>query len=95
MIIARFYRHIFLRRISCGDERTPVNRGKRRKYCQENFYLLPLCFSTRLEAQAQPQTDGPAIVNTLVLIALIELSEKRVEFDVRNRQELGGNWVNL
>ena len=48
-----------------------------------------------LEAQAHPQTDGPAIINTLVLIALIELSEKRVEFDIRNRLELGGNWVNL
>lgn len=95
MIIAQFYRHIFLRRISCGDERSR-KKGKRRKYCIEIFYLLPRVFpGTCLEAEAQPQTNGPAIIDALVLIALVELSEKRVGIDLRNRQELPGNRVNI
>ncbi len=59
--------------------------------------ILPfaLCSGTCLEAEAQPQTNGPAIIDALVLIALIELSEKRVEIDLRNRQELPGNWINI
>jgi hypothetical protein len=50
---------------------------------------------TCLEAEAQPQTNGPAIIDALVLIALVELSEKRVWINLRNRQELPGNRVNI
>ncbi len=95
MIIAQFYRHTF----SAGfhvETSGSRKKGKRRKYCIEIFYLLPPCFSgTCLEAKAQPQTNGPAIIDALVLIALIELSEKRVRIDLRNRQKLPGNWVNI
>lgn len=73
----------------------PGEERQKEKYCQENFYLLPLCFPSRLEAQAQPQTDGPAIVNTLVRVALNELPEIRVGFDVGNRKQFPGNRIHV
>ena len=94
MIVARFYAHTFsagfLRR-RAGSGR----KGKRRKRCKENFYLLPSVCLAFLKGEAQPQANGPAIVNALVLVALVELSEVRVEINLCNRQELPGNGVNL
>ena len=48
-----------------------------------------------LEAQAQPQTDGPAIVNTFVRVTLFELPELLVGLDVGNRQQSPSNRINI
>ncbi len=55
-------------------------------------YIFPVNF---LEAEAQPQANGPAIVNALVRVALYEPSEKRVGIDPRNRQKLSGIRVDI
>ncbi len=95
MIIAQFYCHIFSGRSMCSRAGSKEERRKEKR-CKEYFYLLPLCFpGIGLEGEAHPQSNGPAIIDALVLIALIELSEKRVGIDLRNRQELPGNRVNI
>ena len=72
-----------------GEER------QKEKYCKENFYLLPPGFPLSLKAEAHPQTDGPAIVNTLVRVTLFELPELGVGFDVRNRQQFPGHRIHV
>ncbi len=92
--IAQFYRHIFLRRISGGDQR--IRKKAKGESHKSEFlpfaYVLPgVC----LEGEAQPQANGPAIVNALIRVALYELPEIRVEIDLRNRQELPGSLVDF
>ena len=95
MIIAQFYWHIFsagFRMETSGSRK----KGKRRKRCKESFYLLPLMFpATKLEGETHAQANGPAIVNTLVRIALYEPPEIRVGVDARNRQKLPGGRVDI
>jgi len=71
-------------------------KGKRRKRCKESFYLLPRDVSRhQLEGETHAQANGPAIINALVLVALYEPPEIRVELDVRNRQQLPGSLVHV
>ena len=63
---------------------------------QREFLPFALCLPRAcLEAQAQPQANGPAIVNALVLVAPVKLSEIRIGIDLCNRQELPSNGVNI
>jgi hypothetical protein len=62
---------------------------------REFLPFAPMFLGACLKSQAQPQTDGPAIVNTLVGVTLLELPEFRVGFDVGNRQQSPRRWIHV
>ena len=76
---------------TCGSGRKAKGESHKSEFLPF-AHVLP---GISLEGEAQPQANGPAIVNALIRVALYELPEIRVGIDLRNRQELPGSLVDF